>query len=60
MFYIVDTTTGEVYAGPLTPDEVAPYLRDELPDTVNWADVFVQSDAPSGYGMGADDWMGVA
>lgn len=60
MFYIIDTTTGEVLTGPISHEEVAPYLRDELPDHINWADVFVQADCESGFGMGADDWMGVA
>lgn len=59
MFYVVDLTTGEVLAGPIPADEVDSRL-DMLSETIPLPCMWVQADCESGYGMAADDWMGVA
>lgn len=59
MFYVIDISTGEVLAGPCTADEVDSRL-DRLSETIPTPLMFVQADCESGFGMFADDWMGVA
>ncbi len=59
MFFIVDLTTGEVLAGPMSAADVDTAL-DTLTECYPTPALFVQADCESGYGMAAEDWLGIA